>query len=190
MADLHDYHLCTAHGRAKQEVQHFHAPALSFSPDPKKAANPKFVPADNIFSEPEIPDPGLFMSFILPSSEDASKRLPTVSECAAHLELLEAIYHLKADVIYTRRLDDVLGMPQASKKVWRKKQVRGAHRHMQTEILEDEYKERAPDKWMLFLSLAVLRFELWASKTEEKLRQSESVAPTLPYLPPLGKTKF
>lgn len=186
MADLHDFQLRLTHGWGQQEVQRFHAPKMLHAYTPKKATFPLFKPAEDIKSEPSIPDPAVFKSLSQPPSEDSPTALPTVGEVATHLELLEAIYHLRTDVVSTKRLDVPLGMPPASTKLWKRKIVRGRWYHVQMPILDKDYEERSKEKWLLFLRLAVHRFEIWAEKSDALMKETGASEPAIPYLPPIG----
>lgn len=184
MADLHEFQLRLAHGWARQESERFHAPKMVHAYTPKKTTMPIFKPAEDLESEPVIPDPGIFHP--LTQSHASPTALPSVSECAAHLELLEAIYHLRTDVVSTKRLDGPLGMPPASTKLWRKKVVRGRWYHVQMPILDKNYDERSKEKWVLFLRLTVHRFKIWAEKSDAVMKETGAADPVIPYLPPLG----
>lgn len=183
MADLHDFHVRLAHGWGSEESKFFHNPGTSNYKAPPDTTVPKFIPAKNFTTEPVIPDPSLFQAVSSPTG--AVTDLPSASQCAAHLELLEAIYSLRREVVSTTRLDGALGLPAASKKVWRKTLQRVRWEHVQYDILDPEYPEQAEAKWLLFLGMAVFRFEIWAAKSNELMRQSKTT--DLPHLPPLGK---
>ena len=182
MADLHDFHLRLAHGWGIEEAQYFHDPSTANQKTPLNAVAPKFVPARDFTTEPVIPAPSLFQGLSAPPGNVTD--LPSVSECAAHLELLEAIHSLRKEVMSTTRLDEAMGLPAASRKVWRRELFRVRWEHRPYDILDPEYPEKAEGKWNLFLSVAVFRFEMWAEKSNELMRESGNT--DLPHLPPLG----
>ena len=173
-ANLHDFQLCLAHGWARGEAQDFQAPA--FYKDPQKTTVPKFIPAKDFASEPVIPNPAIFEALSKSSPPSSVTELPSVSQCAAHLELLEAIHTLRIQAT---------GPP--TKRVWRKEVIRQKYKHVPYEIPDASYPERAEKKLDEFLTLAVLRFEIWAKRTDELMGQSDTSEPTLPHLPPLGE---
>lgn len=182
MSDLHEFHVRLAHGWGAEEAKYFQNPGkANYKKEPERTA-PRFTPASNYTTEPVIPDPSLFQSLSAPQGNVTD--LPSVSQCGAHLELLEAIYNLRWEVVNTTRLDEALGLPAASKKVWRKTLLRVRWGFTPHDILDSAYPDKAEEKWNLFLSAAVIRFELWAAWSNELMR--ESGVTDLPHLPPLG----
>lgn len=176
-ADLHDFQICLAHGWARGEAQDFQSPA--FYKEPHKTTVPKFITAKDFASEPVIPDPAIFEPLAKSSPPSSVTELPSVSQCAVHLELLEAIHTLR-----------IAAAGPPTKRVWRKEVIRQKYKHVPYDVPDASYPERAEKKLDEFLTLAVLRFEIWAKRTDELLGKSAASEPSLPHLPPLGKPNF
>jgi hypothetical protein len=121
----------------------------------KKLAKTKSLPASNT-EMPRIPAPALF-EFLLgqqqASGPDNDLLLPTISDCAAHLELLESLYTLRQRVLQSTKLDAVFGIQEHRHTVVRKgKTVR---------LRDATLSDRRQPKWKCFVEWSVVRFLLW-----------------------------
>src|SRR4051794_18336735 len=72
-------------------------------------AYPAASGADNV---PQIPAPSLF-NFDNPSpspgkEKDSGSRLPSIAECATHLELLEVFYVIRQKVLASKDIDEAM----------------------------------------------------------------------------------
>jgi hypothetical protein len=150
---------------------------------PKKATTPD--------EEPKIPDPKLFASLTHAIQADVEANLPTVGECAAHLELLEAFYKLRLYIIKSSDLDTTFGVRIKKKTVYRSTYIpRKGKRLMKAVELEDKtWQTRRRQKWAYFLGIAVGRFRVWMKKMDEHVKE-RAYGPggcmRKLFLPPLG----
>ncbi|KAF7167025.1 hypothetical protein CNMCM5623_000499 [Aspergillus felis] len=63
----------------------------------------------NINEDIQIPDPRVFNDIYVPEWTD-SMSLPNITQCAAHLELLQAINHIRREVLNSSSLDAILNI--------------------------------------------------------------------------------
>lgn len=143
--------------------------------------------------EPLIPDPQLFQS----SSHSTSTDIPTISECAIHLELLEVFHALRDRVQQSTDLDNTFGIKPNIRTVYRKRyssQLRKYESYTVT-VKDTQFETRRKDKWHYFLELAVGRFTRWI-RTVNMVSlsgansQNENEPSRLGLLPPVGKSIF
>jgi hypothetical protein len=133
---------------------------------------------------PKIPDPSLFNS----ASEDSeidNARLPTFTECAIHLELLEVFYNIRLKVLSSTTLDAVLGIKPEPRTVYRKKCLgyRCGYSRQEVKLRDNTFEERRKTKWPFYLALAAIRFLYWAEAVEkERDKPTASI-----HLPPIGR---
>lgn len=149
---------------------------------------PTFEKAATSKENPKIPEPGLF-DFASEDSEDDTTRLPTVAECAAHLELLEAFYHVRLKVLSSTTLDATLGIKPERRTVYRKtkRAYRRRYSIQEVKLRDDTFQERRKAKWPFYLALATARFLRWIEAVERGLHDPRVSKGTLLYLPPIGK---
>ncbi len=88
---------------------------------------------------PVIPKENLFGTLV---DYDPGNPLPTVAQCAAHLELLEAFLVLKRKVIRSKKLDTIFGLDPKGQSA-------------------TEFAKLRLVKWDQFITMAVIRFEAW-----------------------------
>jgi len=81
---------------------------------------PAFGTAATSEENPKIPNPSLF-DFASEGLENGNIGLPTVAECGAHLELLEAFYHIRLNVLSSTALDAALGIKPEPRITYRTK---------------------------------------------------------------------
>lgn len=120
-----------------------------------------------------IPPPDLFktLSFELndASPTQGSKNdIPTIGECAVHLELLEVFRNLRIQVIQSKELDHVFRLD--SNRLWISKHRRATQR---------------TKRWHCFVSLAVEKFQVWIRAAEKQLEGDGNNGTLI--LPPVGK---
>lgn len=149
---------------------------------------PTFEKAATSKTHPKIPEPGLF-NFASEGSKIDTERLPTVAECAAHLELLEAFYHIRLRVLSSTTLDAVLGIKPEPRTVYRttKRGYRRGYSKRAVKLRDDTFQERRKAKWLFYLALATVRFLRWIEAAEMELHESEVSRGTLLNLPPIGR---
>jgi hypothetical protein len=138
---------------------------------------------------PKIPNPVL-CDFASQDTTAPEARLPTVAECAAHLELLEAFYHLRQQVLASTALETVLGIKPEPRTVFRNKYqgYRRGYRQEAVKLRDESFEARRAGKWPFFLSLAAARFLCWIEIIGGEFDRATSTdRAELPHLPPLGK---
>ncbi|KFZ15524.1 hypothetical protein V502_05570 [Pseudogymnoascus sp. VKM F-4520 (FW-2644)] len=142
--------------------------------------------AATLKDNPKIPNPSLF-EFESKMPENDNTGLPTVGECAAHLELLQAFYHIYVRVSSSTALDDVLGIKPEPRIVYRKKYLgyRRGYSRKAVNLKDVTFKERRKTKWPFYLALAATRFLAWAEAVENVMDGSVASQVTLLHLPPL-----
>ncbi|KAL2022442.1 hypothetical protein VTK56DRAFT_5271 [Thermocarpiscus australiensis] len=123
--------------------------------------------------EPKIPGPKLFASLTHTTQGDADADLPTVGECAVHLELLEAFHKLRLDVIRSSDLDTTFGVKIEKKTVYRSTRVSGTRKRVMkaVQLRDTTWPTRRRQKWAYFLDIAVGRFKVWMKKVDEDLKE-------------------
>jgi hypothetical protein len=118
--------------------------------------------------QPVIPDESVFQA--LSDNTQGVSTIPTVAQCAVHLELLEAFLVLKRRVLKSNSLDRTFGIDTTGKR-------------------DAAFTQRRLVKWDRFVALAVARFEVWWEKLVVKkhdLSGDEQHIITADKLPPLG----
>ncbi len=152
-----------------------------------------FTKATSSSNNPKIPDPSLFeFSIDYKGVREESRRLPSIAECAAHLELLQAFRHIRNEVHSSRRLDEVFGIKPQTRTVFRKRKVyerySGIWVREPVKLRDETFDERREEKWPLFLRLAASRFLSWIAAIEEESSRPNGPAQSL-HVPPIGTVK-
>lgn len=166
------------HRWSRQSIQHQEGPGLSYLTG---AQVPTFQKSRQLEQNPKIPSPSLFSLDIgghaLPKPHTA---LPTVAECATHLELLQAFQYFRIRIISSGGLDEVLGIELNRRIVFRKVfHGYGQVEHEEVQLRDETFDERRKTKWPLLLFLAAARFLRWVEVIEKNPAE-----PIL--LPPIG----
>lgn len=142
-----------------------------------------------------IPAPSLFKSLDITNSPSPTTEnggcLPTIGQCATHLELLEVFFALRYNIINSAALDTTFGVKAKEEIVYRKKFDRptGRYIYKKTQLRDDTYQNRRREKWDFYLKIAVMRFGTWiraVSQIVEEQARAKGGVVSLPYLPPLG----
>jgi methyl coenzyme M reductase subunit D len=106
--------------------------------------------------------------------------LPNIAQCAAHLELLQAINHIRREVLNSSSLDAILDIkPQ-------KRTVVQRYTRKTIEVKDNKFAQKRQVKWPFYLRLGVARFFVWLKKLDEILASNENEVLELPACPPLG----
>jgi hypothetical protein len=100
---------------------------------------------------------------------DGNSDLPSIAECAVHLEFLETLFVLRQRVLKSETLDEVFDIKPEYKFVDRK--------GVRTQLKDETLWERRQVKWPRFVDLAVARFTAWWAN----VRDTDGT------LPPLGE---
>ncbi|KAF7181990.1 hypothetical protein CNMCM7691_001378 [Aspergillus felis] len=126
----------------------------------------------------QVPDPRIFKDMHVPAWSD-SMSLPNVAQCAAHLELLQAINHIRREVLNSKYVDAILDIKPQMRTV-----VQGYSRET-IEVKDFKFAHKRQVKWPFYLKLGVARFFLWLKKMDEVLALNENEVLELPACPPL-----
>ncbi|KAF7133833.1 hypothetical protein CNMCM5793_005245 [Aspergillus hiratsukae] len=132
----------------------------------------------NIDKDIVVPDPKVFKDIYAPIASDSTS-LPNVAQCAAHLELLQAISQIRREVLNSTQLDAVLDIKPLKRTV-----VQRYPRRQTIEVKDKQFADRRQVKWPFYLRLGVARFFVWLRKMDETLA-SDSEVLELPACPPL-----
>lgn len=136
-----------------------------------------YRPAETPAEQPVIPKPEIFDSLDNPAANLAA--LPTIAECAVHLQLLEKFVVLKQKILTSNRLDRAFAITPKEKLV-----TRGGKREVQA---DQTFKTRQAVKWPIFVRLAAARFLRWWRRCSHVLHsQGDSLRMAEVSLPPLG----
>ncbi|PNP61297.1 hypothetical protein FNYG_13983 [Fusarium nygamai] len=131
---------------------------------------------------PTIPDPGIFEFPTPTNANNAPSRkqntpdlaLPTLSECAAHLEFLETLFILRQKILVSTELDDAM----QTKPV---RETKTGYQGDEKTLKDDKLWERRQAKWPRFVELATVRFLAW----RDHFNKSSAREITRDNLPPL-----
>jgi hypothetical protein len=153
---------------------------------------PAFCTAQTKAEEPVIPAPYVFASLICSTAN--AHDVPTLGECAAHLELLQAFYAVRRKVLNSKDLDTTFGIKANIRITYHTTYNRFNRpiRH-KNKLKDTTFPVRRRQKWPFFLGLAAARFRIWLQKADlainvPSLGSSVSTTAALPalFLPPLG----
>lgn len=142
-----------------------------------------------------IPAPSLFKSLTTTNTSspttDNEGSIPTIGQCATHLELLEVFFALRYNIVNSAALDATFGVKINNKIVYRKKfdKQMGTYVYKKTPLRDDTYQDRRREKWDFYLKIAVVRFGTWiraVNKVVEEQTREKGEAVSLPHLPPSG----
>ncbi|KAF3902147.1 hypothetical protein ABW21_db0205389 [Orbilia brochopaga] len=134
-----------------------------------------------------IPEPTLF-EFRGLNRHDHT-RLPTVAECATHLELLHAFYAVRKKVLSSTAWDKALGIePEVTTSTRTSRSYDYTKRCYATRTYtsvkkDDTFDDRRKAKWPFYLNLAAVRFLSWAEAVAANILRGNTDA-KVP-LPPL-----
>lgn len=131
----------------------------------------------NINESIQVPDPRIFKDPILPTDVIS---LPNMAQCAAHLELLQAINHIRREVLNSKDLDAILDIKPE------KRTVRQRYSQKRIEVKDPRFAQKRQAKWPFYVKLGVARFFLWLKKMEQTLTSNKNEVLELPTCPPLG----
>ncbi|PKX88984.1 uncharacterized protein P174DRAFT_464709 [Aspergillus novofumigatus IBT 16806] len=124
----------------------------------------------------QVPDPRIFKDPI-PSTDVTS--LPNMAQCAAHLELLQAINHIRREVLNSKDLDAILNIKPEKRTVVQR------YSRKRIEVKDPRFAQKRQVKWPFYLRLGVARFFLWLKKMDETLASNKNKVLELPSCPPL-----
>lgn len=142
-----------------------------------------------------IPAPSLFKSLTMTNisnhTAEIGGSIPTIGQCATHLELLEVFFSLRYSIVNSAALDKTFGVRVNKRIVYRKKfdKKMGAYMYKKTPLRDTTFPDRRREKWDFYLKIAVVRFGAWigvANKAIQEQAREKGDAVSLPHLPPLG----
>jgi hypothetical protein len=163
---------------AVQGVRSWNLPANNWQP-------PTFQPAPSKAEEPIIPAPKVFQLLSEISQLGDAPLLPSIAECAVHLELLQGLYALRRKVLQSIDLDKTFDIKPQPREVWQG--YRGNRRKVKIKDLT--FAERRKAKWPGFINCAVVRFLEWLKTADASLRIEGASSRQIRRLPPLGKCR-
>lgn len=177
MAVVNPQHLNDLHAIGRSEADNIY-----FSTSTNKYMHDYF---DN--HDPKIPDPCLFDW--LPTADPGPTAVPTISECAVHLEMLEVFHKLRDTVIQSKQLDAAFGISPNRKTVYTKKYLDGKYIAMPKSLKETGFEERRKPKWNYYLEFATARFHHWIAAVDKhfRMRNSDGEGSVPVFVPPLGR---
>jgi hypothetical protein len=106
-------------------------------------------------------------------------QLPSVAECAVHLQLLESFQVLREKVPKSNALDRTFSI----RPITTRRSVAGYGRNRrQVAVADSTFQTRRQKKWHIFVDLAVARFTAWWGEMDNILRLLDAGE-----IPPLGK---
>ena len=208
MSHIQAQHLQELHRLSKAEVHNL-TPVINYPYINQQGGLKKYKRASSAAEEPQIPEPALFKGLDAAPPAEPEFAIPTVAECAVHLELLEVFYQLRSSIVNSTELDTTFGVAIQKRTVWKKQYdyTKRTYVPQEHKLNDPTWKARRREKWSYFLTLAVARFRGWmrkldvalaarkrqeqereeggSSKATEKLPETDSLE--IPYLPPLGK---
>lgn len=161
----------------------------------------QYKQARNRSEEPVIPAPSLFQALRDPPQDESAadgqyypslRELPSVSECAVHLELLELFFNLRTLIINSSELDATFGVDQKHKTIYRRELDKKTRTYVSKphKLLDATWSRRRRDKWIFYLIIAAGRFLAWARSADAAIeaRSEPQSSTTLVHLPPVGKS--
>lgn len=150
---------CALHGSSKVAIE-----ALK-----RSVAKKKYKGAQCEADEPQIPAAAIFEPlFSAPSNGIARETpvLPSIAECAVHLELLQCFFVLRQRVLKSDELDKVFGIVPHHRVVKRKgKDVK---------LKDPDMWQRRQVKWPMFVEWSVVRFLCWRRAVTAKFSQAQA----------------
>lgn len=178
MTDLMDAHLTALHEASKDDI-------TRLKRGDSRRSWTVTAYRSNRFGNPVIPDPKLFVSLETLSRAPLSA-IPTVGECAVHLELLEVFHALRVRILQSQELDTSFGVTIKKKTVYRSSYSWQKRKTIRTavQLRDDTFSTRRREKWPYFLNIAVARFERWMRKADDAANGNTDE--TMLHLPPLG----
>ncbi|KAK4171644.1 hypothetical protein QBC36DRAFT_339591 [Triangularia setosa] len=157
--------------RRTQEVLHSGGRAVLRGYISNTAATP-YPPARKTTDEPVIPEPAVFEQDDTTNSAPAA-RLPTVAECAIHLELLETLFVLRERILRSEEIDKTMGIN-------RRRETKTGHNGDTKTFKDTTFESRRQDKWTRFIEFAVVRFLDWRTRLASQSQNGDKFT-----LPPL-----
>lgn len=142
---------------------------------------PRYKTAETPEDEPLIPAPEIFQQK-KDSSSDSETRLPSISECAIHLELLETFLVLRERIIRSTDID-------MSMEIAPRREIKTGVKSDTKTLKDNTLGARRREKWPKFVEFAVARFLEWraqlAQKHPQKPVRTDTTKPFDGPLPPL-----
>ncbi|KAM0499709.1 hypothetical protein ACHAP8_005316 [Fusarium lateritium] len=138
----------------------------------RKVDSAYYSSAATIDENPTIPSPSTFDHL----NNLHQDNLPTPSQCAVHLELLEVFHALRIKVLDSKALDQAFDLGGPTKKVYRRKFVKGLNKwvNQETTLRDLQWENSQDKKWTFYLGEAVRRFMVWAKDYNASLASGEN----------------
>ncbi|KAK0640824.1 hypothetical protein B0T16DRAFT_460967 [Cercophora newfieldiana] len=136
-----------------------------------------YKPAKSRSEEPAIPAPEIFQHEPPAADKDSTSRIPTISECAIHLELLEAFFVLREKVLRSDDIDKAMGIS-------RNRETKAGYNGDTKTLKDTTFEKRRLEKWPKFVEFAVVRFLGWHAWLA-KIPRPKDIASFQYRLPPL-----
>lgn len=157
----------------------------------------RYPQAKSEAEEPKIPSPELFRDLDTPASAPSdggagfgdARLLPTVAECAVHLELLETFHALRVKIVSSEDLDNTFGVKTAHKIIYRKQYDSKQRKYVGKpyKLKDKTWEDRRREKWLYFLGIAAGRFRSWIVKVDAAMAARKTDhGRSFSTLPPIG----
>ena len=171
MSLTRNYNIFGLHGSAQKIAETANNVVAHNWPLPKGSWS---LPESALPSREKIPSASLFKN-LSERPQGADPQLPTVAECAVHLELLQAFYYLRRRVLESEDLD----------RMWELVLNKPNRTDGQAPRWTVESVEIRRLKWPLFNKLAALRFLDWLKLADSHLATTHDDPGNID-APPLG----
>ncbi|KAK4444485.1 hypothetical protein QBC34DRAFT_415016 [Podospora aff. communis PSN243] len=125
-----------------------------------------YKPAKGSSEIPVIPAPEIFQQETRITEKDPGARLPTVSECAIHLELLEVFFVLRERILRSAEIDKSMGISL-------KRETKTGHKGDKKTLKDDTFETRRKTKWPKYVEFAVARFLDWRCELAKMTRPGD-----------------
>jgi len=126
-----------------------------------------YKPASKKEEEPVIPAPEIFQNDL---SKRSLRGLPTVTDCAIHLEFLETLFVLREKILRSDAIDKSMGIALA-------RETKTGFKGDSKTLKDTTFETRRREKWPKYIEFAVVRFLDWQGNLSKDSDLSVDVPP-------------